>query len=406
MLALRIALRYLLAKKSHTAVNVISLISMAGIAVAAMAMICVLSVFNGFSDLAFERLSLVDPDVKVTPVRGKVILNADSLAGVVGKVDGVRSAVVTVEDQALAIFDGAQSPVVIHGVPADYSELSAISSLVIDGEFVDEVSGRPCVALSVGSAINLGARPSLEKPFVLTVPRRLGRINPAFPLAAFCTDTLLVSAVYQTNQAEFDNDMLYLPLESARSLLDYTTEGSAIEIAVADGVNHDDVIDRLQELLGDGYVVADRLHQQADSFRMISVEKWITFLMLVFVLVMASFNILSTMSMLIIEKEDNLRILRSLGATESLLRRIFLDEGLLIALLGGAIGLAVGVALCLAQQQFGLISLGGDHAQMSIDAYPCRLALSDLCIVIGVVGVIGLLSGFVSSRSLPADVVK
>lgn len=406
MLALRIALRYLLAKKSHTAVNVISLISMAGIAVAAMAMICVLSVFNGFSDLAFERLSLVDPDVKVTPVRGKVILNADSLAGVVGKVDGVRSAVVTVEDQALAIFDGAQSPVVIHGVPADYSELSAISSLVIDGEFVDEVSGRPCVALSVGSAINLGARPSLEKPFVLTVPRRLGRINPAFPLAAFCTDTLLVSAVYQTNQAEFDNDMLYLPLESARSLLDYTTEGSAIEIAVADDVNHDDVIDRLQELLGDGYVVADRLHQQADSFRMISVEKWITFLMLVFVLVMASFNILSTMSMLIIEKEDNLRILRSLGATESLLRRIFLDEGLLIALLGGAIGLAVGVALCLAQQQFGLISLGGDHAQMSIDAYPCRLALSDLCIVIGVVGVIGLLSGFVSSRSLPADVVK
>jgi ABC-type lipoprotein release transport system permease subunit len=406
MLALRIALRYLLAKKSHTAVNVISLISMAGIAVAAMAMICVLSVFNGFSDLAFERLSLVDPDVKVTPVKGKVILNADSLAGVVGKVDGVRRAVVTVEDQALAIFDGAQSPVVIHGVPADYSELSAISSLVIDGEFVDEVSGRPCVALSVGSAINLGARPSLEKPFVLTVPRRLGRINPAFPLAAFCTDTLLVSAVYQTNQAEFDNDMLYLPLESARSLLDYTTEGSAIEIAVADGVNHDDVIDRLQELLGEGYVVADRLHQQADSFRMISVEKWITFLMLVFVLVMASFNILSTMSMLIIEKEDNLRILRSLGATESLLRRIFLDEGLLIALLGGAIGLAVGVALCLAQQQFGLISLGGDHAQMSIDAYPCRLALSDLCIVIGVVGVIGLLSGFVSSRSLPADVVK
>lgn len=406
MLALRIALRYLLAKKSHTAVNVISLISMAGIAVAAMAMICVLSVFNGFSDLAFERLSLVDPDVKVTPVKGKVILNADSLAGVVGKVDGVRRAVVTVEDQALAIFDGAQSPVVIHGVPADYSELSAISSLVIDGEFVDEVSGRPCVALSVGSAINLGARPSLEKPFVLTVPRRLGRINPAFPLAAFCTDTLLVSAVYQTNQAEFDNDMLYLPLESARSLLDYTTEGSAIEIAVADGVNHDDVIDRLQELLGEGYVVADRLHQQVDSFRMISVEKWITFLMLVFVLVMASFNILSTMSMLIIEKEDNLRILRSLGATESLLRRIFLDEGLLIALLGGAIGLAVGVALCLAQQQFGLISLGGDHAQMSIDAYPCRLALSDLCIVIGVVGVIGLLSGFVSSRSLPADVVK
>ena len=185
MLALRIALRYLLAKKSHTAVNVISLISMAGIAVAAMAMVCVLSVFNGFSDLAFERLSMVDPDIKVTPVSGKVINNADSLAERLSEVPGVGVAVVTVEDQALAIFNGAQSPLMIKGVPANYSDVSEIASLVIDGEFVNEAAGKGCVSLSVGSAINLGARPSMEKPFVLTVPRRMGRINPVFPLAAF-----------------------------------------------------------------------------------------------------------------------------------------------------------------------------------------------------------------------------
>lgn len=401
MLALRIALRYLLAKKSHTAVNVISLISMAGIAVAAMAMVCVLSVFNGFSDLAFGRLSMVDPDLKVTPAHGKVMANADSVAQVVSTVQGVSKAVVTVEDQALAIFNGSQSPVVIHGVPDDYSEVSELSSLVIDGEFTSEFGGIESVSLSVGTAINLGARPSMERPLVLTVPRRVGRINPAFPLAAFRTDTLLVSSVYQTNQSEYDNDMLYMPLDAARRLLDYTTEGSAVEIALTPGASADEIANTISSMLGKEYVVSDRLRQQADSYRMISVEKWITFLMLVFVLIMASFNILSTMSMLIIEKEDNLWIFRSLGATESMLRRIFLYEGMLIAVIGGVIGIIIGVILSLAQQHFGLISLSGDHAQMSIYAYPCRLALSDLAIVAGVVGIIGLISGFISSRSLP-----
>lgn len=402
MLSLRIALRYLLAKKSHTAVNVISLISMAGIAVAAMAMVCVLSVFNGFSDLAFERLSLVDADVKVTPVRGKVIANADSLAEVIARVPGVKRAAVTIEDEALAIFDGAQAPAVVRGVPDGYSELSAIGSLVIDGEMLDgtDSMGHGYAALSVGTAIKTGARPTPERPLLVTVPRRLGRINPAFPMAAFRTDTLIVSAVYQTNQAEYDNDMLYMPLSVARDLLDYSTEGSAVEIAVKAG-EEKAVIGRLQSMLGDSYLVADRLRQQAESFRMISVEKWITFLMLVFVLVMASFNILSTMSMLIIEKEDSLRILRSLGAQESMLRRIFLDEGVLIAVTGGAIGIVVGVVLCVLQQHFGIIGLGGDHAQMSIDAYPCRLDVLDVLLVAGVVCAIGFLSGFISSRALP-----
>lgn len=408
MLSLRIALRYLLAKKSHTAVNVISLISMAGIAVAAMAMVCVLSVFNGFSDLALERLSLVDPDVKVTPARGKVISNADSLAEVIGGMPGVRRVAVTVEDEALAIFDGAQAPTVVRGVPEGYSELSEVGNLVIDGEMMDgaDAMGHGYAALSVGTAIKLGARPNPECQLLVTVPRRLGRINPAFPMAAFRTDTLVVSAVYQTNQAEFDNDMLYMPLSVARDLLDYSTEGSAVEVALEPGADADKVIGSIQSALGDSYLVADRLRQQSESFRMIAIEKWITFLMLVFVLVMASFNILSTMSMLIIEKEGNLRILRCMGATEGMLRRIFLDEGILIAAAGGVVGIIAGVVLCVLQQQFGLISLGGDHSQMSIDAYPCRLDIADVLAVALVVGIIGFLSGFISSRSLPAEKIK
>lgn len=405
MLALRIALRYLLAKKSHTAVNVISLISVAGIAVAAMAMVCVLSVFNGFSDLAYDRVSLVDPDIKITPRQGKVISNADSLAEVISRIDGVGRVAVTIEDQGLALYNGAQSPVVMRGVPYGYEDISAIGSLVIDGEMLngEDAFGRGYASLSVGTAIKIGARPDPERNILITVPRRIGRINPAFPMAAFRTDTLVVSAVYQTNQSEFDNDMVYLPLEVVRDLLDYETEGSAVEVAVKEDCSIDKVVKGLSDALGETYMVADRLRQQEESFKMIAIEKWITFLMLVFVLIMASFNILSTMSMLIIEKEDNLKILRSLGAGDGLLRRIFLNEGILIAVAGGAAGIIVGVVLCVMQQAFGLIELGGDHSQMSIVAYPCRLMWTDVLLVSAVVAVIGFISGYISSRSLPSE---
>ncbi|MDE5825950.1 MAG: ABC transporter permease [Duncaniella sp.] len=401
MPALRIAVRYLLARKSHTAVNIISYISMAGIAVAAMAMICVLSVFNGFTQLAADRLSVVNPDIKVTSRTSRVIQNADSLAAAIRKVSGVRVAVPTLQGEALAIYDGAQFPVNITGVPAGFDKVSALGSLIIDGEMIHpSIYGTEAAVLGVGTALQLNARPSKERTLLLTVPRRLGRINPALPMAAFTTDTLLVSGVYRTNQPEFDNAMLYLSLSSARQLLDYTTEGTAIEIAVRNPRAIGDVISALEDELGEDYLVADRLRQEAHSFRMISIEKWITFLMLVFVLVMASFNILSSLSMLIIEKEESLAILSSIGATERMLRLIFLYQGILVAFTGGLTGIVTGIILCLAQQHYGIITLGGDHSQMSIITYPCVLEFSDVLITAGVVAVIGVLSGFIASRSV------
>ncbi len=406
MLSLRIALRYLFARKSHSAVNVISVISTAGIAVASMAMVCVLSVFNGFTDLASERQSAVAPDIRVTPRQGKVFESADSIAGIVAKVPGVGMVAPVLTERALAVFDGAQMPVMVKGVPSPYSAVSSISSLVIDGVMIDEPSEAPDSMLdyalaSVGVAINTGARPSFERPLMLTVPRRVGRINPAFPLGAFSTDTLFVSGVFQTNEADYDESLVIVPLRVARRLFEYPTQASAFEISVSPGFRHDDVIEEVESVMGDGFVVADRLRQQETAFRMIEIEKWITFLMLLFVLVMASFNILSTMSMLIIEKEDNLRVMRSFGASQRLLRRIFLDEGVLIAIMGGAAGIIVGVLLCLAQQAWGLISLGGDHEHMSVVAYPCRLAVTDTLLTAGVVLVIGMVSGFIASRSVP-----
>ena len=399
MLALRVALRYLFARKSHAAVNVISMISTAGIAVASLAMVCVLSVFNGFSDLAAERLSAIDPEIKVSLPYDAVITDGDSLARAVSGIDGVAAVRRVLEQRALAVSDGEQMPVRVRGVDEHYADVSSIADLIIDGEMVDMADAR-CALLSVGVAIGTGARPSFERPFILTAPRRLGRINPAFPMAAFRSDTLLVSGVYQSNQSEYDEDLVYVPLSSARSLFDYTTEVTALDIAVEPGCDPATVVSAIGRQLGDGYIVADRLRQQDASFRMIKIEKWITFLMLLFVLVMASFNILSTMSMLIIEKEDNIRILTSLGASRSMLRRIFLYEGMLIALIGGAIGILAGITLCLLQQHYGLIGLGGDPTQLSISYYPCRLAFPDILLTVGVVIVIGYLSGLISSRSV------
>lgn len=408
MLSLRIALRYLFARKSHTAVNVITMISMAGIAMATLAMVCVMSVFNGFTDLALERVSVVDPDLLVTAADGRVIERADSLAASLGRLPGVSMAAPVLERKALAISAGAEIPVTVKGIPPGYKAMNALHTLVIDGEMIDpsdtlyaaEGYTHPMALLSVGAAISTGARPSLDRTMQLVAPRRNGRINPALPLAAFIADTLFVSGVYQTNDAKHDEDYVLVPLSAARRLFGYGAAASAIEVQLAPGARERESADVIKAALGDGFIVADRLEQQETSFRMIKVEKWITFAMLLFVMVMASFNILSTMSMLIIEKEDNMRILSAMGAAPGVIRRVFLDEGMLIAVIGGAAGLALGVILSLLQQHYGIISLGGDHSQMSVAAYPCHLMLPDLLIIALVILAIGALSGVVSSRAV------
>lgn len=398
---MRIALRYLFAPKSHTAVNVITMISMAGVAVAAMAMVCVLSVFNGFRDLAGERLSAVDPDIRVTLRSGAMIADGDSVARIVARVPGVAAVRQFIEQRALASNNGqTQLPVKVRGIESGYGEVSTLAETVIDGVMIDSDSLRSCALLSVGTALSTGARPSYDETFCLTVPRRLGHINPAFPIAAFLSDTLMVSGVYQTNQSEYDEGLVYVPLATARHLFDYPAEASGIDIAVEEGEDPSRVAEAIGNRLGESYLAADRLRQQQESFRMIQIEKWITFLMLFFVLVMASFNILSTMSMLIIEKQESLSILRAMGATSATLRFIFLWEGMFVALIGGAVGMTAGLVLSLLQQHYGLISLSGDPSQLSITYYPCRPAAVDLLITGVAVVVIGFLSGFYASRSV------
>ena len=397
MVALRIALRYLLSRKSHNAVNVISAVSVAGVAVATIAIVCVLSVFNGFTRLAYDRISLIDPDLSIVAAEGKTIADADSLCRTVAALTPVAHVAPMVSDQGLAIYNGRQMPVQIIGVDSLFSRIVKIDSVVIDGDFMLRDDHWRYASLSVGVAIALGARPGYYDYLALYAPRRTGRINPANPMGAFRSDSLIVGSVYQVEETAYDTDGVIVPLETARNLFDYTTEATSLAVSLRPGFTENESAAEVGKALGDRYRVLTRLQQESESFRMISVEKWITFLMLAFILVIASFNVISTLSMLIIEKTPNMATLRALGASETTIRHIFVWEGWLISMLGGIAGIVLGVILCLAQQWGGFIKLNGDPSKLSISTYPVAVELTDILAVAALIFVTGLLVALITA---------
>lgn len=401
MLSLRIALRYFFSRKSHGAVNVISLISLAGVAVATMAMVCVLSVFNGFTDLALSRTSQIDPPLQVTPVLGKTFADGEALAAQIAKLPEVAVAMPVVEETALAGYYGKQMPVRVKGVPRGYARVVDVSALYIDSippQFDPPAEG---AALSVGTAVGLEARPDPYAILELYAPRREGRINPSAPMGAFRADSLAVTAVYQVEDQASDANHVIIPLHRARALLGYTAEATAIEAAPIPGYTVDEAREAIIRALGGEVNVADRVMQQEAAFRMINIEKWVTFVMLAFIMLIAAFNIISTMAMLIIEKERDADTLRVLGATQSMVAGIFTAEGALITVTGGVIGIAIGVALSLWQQCTGIIKMGGDHSVMIIDSYPVRVEWTDQAAVLLIVAVIAIITGLLARYMTP-----
>lgn len=399
MLSLKIALRYLLSRKSHNAVNVISAISVAGVAVATAAIVVVLSVFNGFSSLAERQFSSIEPDLLATPVHGKVFTDADSLAAAVAALPGVSAAMPALTERGLLTGGDTQLAVVFTGVTADWPAVAALDDIVTDGIFSTELppgvydpSGDAAPATAaIGIISRLGSGAS---SMTLYVPRRRGRINPANPAGAFSARHLIPTAMFRTDRMEIDGDHIFIPLETARSLLRYHRgEASDLHIALQPGADISEVRDAVSSLLGPEFTVADRLEQQADSFRMIAIEKWVTFMMLAFILVIAAFNIISTLSLMVIEKRDNMATLRFMGASRPLVRRVFMLQGILITLAGGVAGILLGVALSLAQQWGGFIRLGGDHSMMTVTTYPVRVLPADILAVAAIVAVIALVTG-------------
>ena len=396
-LPLKIAWRYLVSKKGHQAVNIISIVAVCGVVVATAALICVLSVFNGFKGIIMGRLAMLDPQVAITSTVGKTINDADSVISAVSAIPGVERAVPVIVDQALAMYAQYQMPVRLKGVPDDYNTMNDMDSLIIDGEWRlrDQVS--QYAVAGAGPAVRLCVRPEFLGMVRLYAPQRRGRVNIANPMGAFRQDSLFVSGIFQLQQNSYDADLIYVPLEMARGLFDYESEATQIELKLAQGADELQVMQGISRTLGSSYQVKNRLMQQSEAYRLVNIEKWMAFLLLAFILVIATFNVISTLSLLIIEKDDSIATLRALGAQDRQISRIFVLQGWLITLAGAVTGVIIGLALCLCQQQFGWLRLSGDPANMIISAYPVIVEWPDVLVTLALVAAVGLLTSMVTA---------
>ena len=396
-LPLKIACRYLVSKKGHQAVNIISIIAVCGVVVSTAALICVLSVFNGFRGLIMGKLAMLDPQVAITATMGKTINDADSVIDVVSSIQGVERAVPVIEDQALAVYAQLQMPVRLKGVPDDYNTTNGMDSVIVDGEWKlrDQVS--QFAVVGAGPAVRLCVRPEFLGMVHLYAPQRQGHVNIANPMGAFRQDSLFVSGIFQLQQNSYDADLIYVPLDMARDLFDYDTQATQIEVKLAPGASEQQVMRDISGALGDTFQVKNRLMQQSEAYRLVNIEKWMAFLLLAFILVIATFNVISTLSLLIIEKDDSIATLRALGAHDRQISRIFVLQGWLITLVGAVTGVVIGLILCLCQYHFGWLRLSGDPANMIVSAYPVEVQWTDVLVTLALVAIVGLLTSMVTA---------
>lgn len=389
-LSLKIAVRYLFSKKSHSAINIISMVSICGVAVTTMALICTLSVYNGFQDLIASLYSSLDPQIKVIPATGKTLLLQDPSIKSLAEWQEIDAIAPVIEENALLIYRNRQMPVLLKGVPDNYSQVSNIDSILLDGNFFlkDSVANYATIGVGVANRLEVGAH--YVYPLSVYTPKRKAKVNLANPSNAFNEDQMFATAVFSVNQPEYDDQMVIVPLDMAAKLFDYPQQASALEIKLKPKTNEKRVIASLSEHLGKDYLVKDRMMQQETSFRMMQIEKWMTFLILAFILMIATFNVIGSLSMLIIDKQNDIKTLQNLGADEKLISRIFLTEGWLISAIGAGTGLIAGIFLCWLQQEYGLLRLGQTSGAFIVDAYPVRLLWSDALAVLAIVTLLGL----------------
>ena len=391
-----IAKRYLFSKKSHNAINVISGVSVCGIALATLALVCTLSVFNGFQDLVTTMFTAFDPELKIVAVNGKVFDSQDTRILSVKQLPEVEVCSESLEDNAMVQYKDRQAMVVIKGVEDHFHQVTAIDSILYgrgDRLLHDEVADYAIPGIELVSMLGTGIR--FLDPLTVYVPKRGSKINVANPASSFNSDYLYSSGlVFAVNQQKYDASYILTSLSFARNLFQYDTEVSSIELKVKEGSNINKVQEKVSQILGDDYLVLNRYEQQADTYRIMEVEKLISYLFLTFILLIACFNVIGSLSMLIIDKRADVVTLRNLGANDGTITRIFLFEGYLISFFGAIVGVVLGVVLCLVQQEFGFISLGsGDSAgAFVVDAYPVSVHLSDVLLVLGTVLLISFLA--------------
>ena len=389
-----IARRYLFSKKSTNAINVISGISVVGVAVASMALVVTLSVFNGFHDMVASFFTQLDPQLKITPAKGKTAASNDSTLMRIRQLDEVAVATDVLEDQALAVYGDRQQMVTIKGVDDNYDKLTHIRQILEgDGDYALHAADMNYGILVLGVAYQLGIGYTYREPLKIYAPRREGQINMANLQDGFVEDELYSPGVlFSIKQGKYDKRYIITAIQFTRNLFDRDGELTSLELRLKPGSNFERVKAKVQEMAGTRFVVRDRYEQQEDTFRIMKVEKLMAYIFLTFILVIACFNIIGSLSMLMIDKRNDVVTLRNLGASDRQIIRIFLFEGRMISAIGAVIGIAIGLLLCLLQQQFGLIGLGSTEGSFVVDAYPVSVHPWDIVVVFFTVLAVGFIS--------------
>lgn len=389
-----IARRYLFSKKSTHVINIISGISVIGVAVATMALVVTLSVFNGFHDLVASLLTSFDPQIEVVPAKGKTAPADDPILTKIRKLPQVDVATESVEDQALAIYKGKQAMVKVKGVEDNFSELSHINDILYgDGEFSLHAANLQFGVVGIRLADNMGMTADWDGQLKIYAPKREGQLDMMNPTEGFVEDSLISpGVVFSVKQARYDRDYVLTSIAFARNLFGQQGMLSQLEIRLKPGSNLDAVKAEMQEIAGDKYRVLDRMEQQADTFKIMKIEKFIAYIFLTFILAVACFNIIGSLSMLIIDKKNDVVTLRNMGASDKQIVRIFLFEGRMISAIGAVLGILIGLLLCWLQQVYGLVSLGSSSGSFIVDAYPVSVHPEDIVLVFITVLAVGFIS--------------
>lgn len=397
---LKIAWRYLFAKKQYNAIHIISGISAAAIGVVTAAMVCVLSIMNGFGVIVEQMFSQFDPNIRIEAVNGKSFNDSGSKFESLRQLDGIELISQRIEETALLQFEGKQMPVRLYGVDSTFATLTHIEEIITGGHYEVHDGAFDRAVLGQGLAWHIGIGAQFINPLYLYVPKRTEKVNMLRPDQAFNEEVCFIAGTFAVQQAKYDDEVMLVDIDLTRRLLEYEeTEVSSLLIKVQSTSHIKHVEKEVQHLLGDKYKVLNRYEQQADFFRILRVEKLLTTLLLVFILLIASFNIIGSLSMLIIDKQSDIQTLSHLGANSSLIRRIFLFEGWLISTLGAMIGLVIGLAICLIQEHVGILKLGSG-TEYIISAYPVAVQAADIFLVAVVVLCLGFLAAWIPAKRI------
>lgn len=396
-LPLFIARRYLFAKKSHNVINIISAISAVGMAIGTAALIIILSIYNGFDELVKSTLSNVEPDILITPAKGKVFIPEGEAFDRIKANPMIGEYDLILQENVFVDYDGHQGIAKAKGVDSAFEAESPLAEHITNGEFSLHKGQLPQMVVGAGLAYKMGMNPAFLASAELYFPIRDRNFSLANPAASIETVRMRPSGIFSVNQ-QIDNDLIILPIEQMRKLLGYEEEVSGVELRLVEGSTAKDLrsaIKDIQKELGPDFKVLDRFRQNTSLYKMMRYEKAAIYLILIFVIIIIALNIFGSITMLIIEKKDDIETYRSLGATDQMLRRTFTLEGWLISLLGLAAGLVIGIGFSLAQQHFGFIKMPGSFL---VNAYPVILQWQDVLATIAGVALIGYIIALLPVR--------